>query len=152
MPLALINRRTVLAAMAVMGASLALPAFADAPESPDMPQPDRLTLHREWLVEDVMGTGTLDRLRVTLAIAEDGSVSGHSGCNRFAGKAMIDGDKLSFGPLAGTRMACPEAQMNLEQKYLGALEKVASFRIDDAQRKLVLLDGAGTELLRFAEA
>lgn len=152
MPLAPINRRIMIAAMAAVGASLALPAFADAPETPDMPQPDKLTLHREWLVEDVMGTGTLDRLRVTLSIAEDGSVSGHSGCNRFAGKATIDGEKLSFGPLAGTRMACPEAQMDLEQKYLGALANVAAFRIDEAQRKLVLLDGAGAELLRFAEA
>lgn len=152
MPLTTLTRRSVLSAMSVIGAGLATNAFADAPESPVVPEPEKLTLYREWQVEDVMGGGTLDNLPVTLNLAEDGSVSGRSGCNRFAGQATIDGDKLAFGALAGTRMACAPAHMDLEQKYLTALDKVATFRIDDAQRKLVLLDDAGTAVLTFAEA
>ena len=65
MPLALINRRTVLAAMAVMGASLALPAFADAPGTPDMPQPDR----RDWIMLAVGASGVLSSVGLGYGLA-----------------------------------------------------------------------------------
>ena len=63
--------------------------------------------------------------------------------------ATIAGDTLSFGPLAGTLMACPEAVMDQERKFHDALAATAAFWLDAAQRKLVLLDAAGAELIRF---
>lgn len=167
-----ISRRVFVAAIAVGGAGIATNAFADAPDVPDLPEsaelpeaaempettevPEpapaeaELTLYREWLLEDISGGGVIDRLQLTLQVAEDGSVSGHGGCNRFAGQAEIGDDSLSFGPLAATRMACGEAQMNQEQKYFDALDKVASFSIDQATRKLVLSDGEGQAVLTYA--
>ncbi|MDR5778940.1 META domain-containing protein [Caballeronia sp. LZ065] len=52
--------------------------------------------------------------------------SGFSGCNRFAGTYDLKDGKLSFGPLAGTRMACAGgAGAALEQPYLNGLAHVA---------------------------
>ena len=95
------------------------------------------------------GAGVLDDVQSTLTIAEDGTVSGRGGCNGFGGMATISGEKLSFGPLAGTLMVCPEAVMDQERKFHDALAATAAFRLDAAERKLVLLDAAGTELVRF---
>jgi heat shock protein HslJ len=51
--------------------------------------------------------------------------SGFSGCNRFTGTYALKDGKLSFGPLAGTRMACAGAAASLEQPYLDGLAHVA---------------------------
>lgn len=41
---------------------------------------------------------------------QDGRLSGSDGCNRVSGGYTLDGDRLSFGSLMSTRMACiPEA-------------------------------------------
>ena len=46
-------------------------------------------------------------------------VSGRAGCNRFSGSYRRTGDnELEFGPLAVTRMACPEPQMEHERAAL----------------------------------
>lgn len=109
-----------------------------------------LTLYGPWLAEDIDGGGVIDRAQTTLVIAQDGAVHGSGGCNRYSGSAKIDGDKLAFGALASTNMACAEAQMNQEGKFHAALGKVASFRIDQQQRKLALLDADGKTLVLLA--
>ena len=46
-------------------------------------------------------------------------VSGRAGCNRFSGSYRRTGDnELEFGPIAVTRMACPEPQMEHERAAL----------------------------------
>lgn len=50
--------------------------------------------------------------------------SGFSGCNRYTGTYMLRDGKLSFGPLAGTRMACASAGGKLESDYLDALAHI----------------------------
>jgi heat shock protein HslJ len=47
--------------------------------------------------------------------------SGFSGCNRFMGAYTLKDGKLSFGPLAGTRMACMTPGGKIEGAFLDAL-------------------------------
>lgn len=59
---------------------------------------------------------------ITLQLAAD-QLSGSSGCNRYTG-AVAGGagaGSIAVGPIAGTRMACPEPLMDAESRYLGAL-------------------------------
>ena len=114
------------------------------------PAGEPLALFGSWLAEDILGGGVIDRAQTTLEIAEDGAVSGSGGCNRYSGSAVIDGDKLTFAPLASTNMACVGALMNQEHKFQEALGRVASFRLVPGQRKLLLLDSEGGELVRLA--
>jgi heat shock protein HslJ len=102
-----------------------------------------------WLAEDIGGAGVIDNLQSTLQLSEDGSVSGTGGCNNFAGKAILAGDAISFGPLAATRMACVPAVNDQEAKFFDALSKTQSWRID-ATGKLELFDSAGTRLALMA--
>jgi heat shock protein HslJ len=52
-------------------------------------------------------------------------------CNRFFGPAEITGSTIELGPLGSTRMACPEAVMNQETKYLDALQAAERFEWKD---------------------
>lgn len=75
-----------------------------------------------WVVEDLNRGGVIDNTRLTLVFAEDGSVSGSTNCNSFAGKAEATGTKITFGPLAMTRKAClAEALNRQEHAYTAAL-------------------------------
>ncbi|MCA9987528.1 MAG: META domain-containing protein [Anaerolineales bacterium] len=71
----------------------------------------------------------------------DGTVSGQSGCNLFSGSATIAGDKLSFGPLAGTRMACEDELMSFESNFLDLLGQVDGFTLTDDTLELHNTDG-----------
>ena len=104
----------------------------------------------KWLAEDINGGGVIDRLQTTMEINDDGIVTGSGGCNRYAGSAKIDGPVIQFLPMASTRMACPPAAMNQEDRFHKALEKVRAWRIDEPQRKLFLLDKDGFNLIRFS--
>jgi heat shock protein HslJ len=85
----------------------------------------------EWVLEDLGGGGELDQIQATLTIAEDGKVAGNGSCNRFFGAVEIHGDHIKFGPLGATRMACAEAAMNQETRYLGALGAAERFEWKD---------------------
>ncbi|WP_040048850.1 META domain-containing protein [Caballeronia concitans] len=80
--------------------------------------------------------------------------SGFSGCNRYTGTYDLKDGKLSFGPLAGTRMACvsgPNALGGtLERPYLDALAHVAKSGVQmkpPQSLRLTLDDG---QVLTFA--
>ena len=77
------------------------------------------------------------------------TVTGTSGCNRYTAPYELDGSSLEIGVAAATNMACPPPADAVEREFLGALARVAGWRLDGAE--LVLEDGDGGELLRFHE-
>ena len=100
-----------------------------------------------WLLEDLSGAGVIDDAQATLEFADDGRVSGSTTCNRFTGPATVSGESISFGPLATTRRACPEALMNQERNYLAALAQAKQYEVQGSTLFLHL--GGGSEPLRF---
>lgn len=118
--------------------------------APAAAQQAPLTPAGDWLAENIRGAAVVDRVQTTLTIADDGAVTGSGGCNQYQGKATIEGAKISFGPLATTRMACAPAVMAQEQTFFAALAVVRAFRIDAATRKLFLLDLTGTPVVRLS--
>lgn len=76
----------------------------------------------EWHVEDIGGMGIIDASNVTLDFSEPGRLAGSGGCNRYT--ATLTDDGFELGPVASTRMACPEALMNQEQRFFEALASV----------------------------
>lgn len=99
----------------------------------------------------VAGSGVTFPNDVALTIQFDGgTASGSGGCNRFTGSYEEDGNSLSLGRVASTRMACPEEIMDAENAYLSVLESVSSWSATDSE--LVLSDSSGQELLRYDAA
>ena len=57
-------------------------------------------------------------------------VRGGTGCNSFAGRYELSGDSLRFGPLASTRRACLDAEMNRQENaFFDALERTRTWRV-----------------------
>lgn len=75
--------------------------------------------------------------------AEQKRVSGYGGCNRMMGSYTVDGDKLAFGQMAGTMMACVDG-MQTESAFHKALGTVARYRI--VGEKLELFDPSGASV------
>ena len=59
---------------------------------------------------------------------EKNTVRGFSGCNRFSGTYQKNTNKLKFGPMAATMMACMEG-MEQEQAFLKALGRTERYAI-----------------------
>jgi heat shock protein HslJ len=70
-------------------------------------------------------------------------IIGHGGCNSFSGKVKVMGDEIHFGPIASTRIACPE--MQTENQFFEILSKPKlNFQFDS--NSLRLLEG-GKEVM-----
>ncbi|HDR9796272.1 TPA: META domain-containing protein, partial [Burkholderia cepacia ATCC 25416] len=86
---------------------------------------------------------------IKLALSTESGIrraSGFSGCNRYMGTYAIKNGLLSFGPLAGTRMACPNTLGGqLERAYLDALAHVDKTGVqmrEPQQLQIVTASGA----------
>jgi heat shock protein HslJ len=80
------------------------------------------------------------------------NVRGFAGCNRFTApiKETAPG-VIDIGPGAATRMACPPAQMDLEQKFLAQLDKVSGYTFLAGQLALTWAGKDGSGLLLFSK-
>jgi heat shock protein HslJ len=85
----------------------------------------------EWQLEDLGGNGVIDNVQATLTFADAARVTGNASCNHFFGPAKIGSSAIQLGPLGSSRMACPEAVMNQETKFLNALQAAERFEWKD---------------------
>lgn len=74
-----------------------------------------------------------------------GQVSGNAGCNGYRADYTVNGAALSFGaPGPATLMFCEGGG---EKQFLGMMQKVKAYNIDEAGRLNLLYDGI--PMLRF---
>jgi heat shock protein HslJ len=93
---------------------------------------------RQAVVSVIIGT------EMTAIFGEDGSMTGSAGCNNYRASYKVEGDAISIGPAATTRMFCgePEGIMEQETQYLTALETAATYRVDGDRLQLRTAEGA----------
>ena len=91
---------------------------------------------------DVNGVAVVGERPLTLRL-DSGRVSGSAGCNSFSGTYRSrGGDKLEFGPLAATRIACDPQLMEQEARYLSILDAAESYnRYGDGGVSIIAPDG-----------
>ena len=70
---------------------------------------------KEAVVSPIVGT------ELTATFTGD-QVSGSAGCNQYNGSYTLNGDQVTIGPLATTRMACEQDVMDQEAAFLTALQ------------------------------
>ena len=82
---------------------------------------------------------TIAGTEITLVFAEDGNLTGSSGCNTYNSSYEINGDKITIGPIASTMMACTEPDMIMDQEfaYLQMLETITNYQIKGNELELV---------------
>ena len=82
---------------------------------------------------------------VTLSIAADHRAGGNGGCNNYFTEADFDDPPLTFGPIAGTRMACAPEIMAQEAALFAALGATVGYEFSGDTLKL--FDAAGIPLV-----
>jgi heat shock protein HslJ len=108
-------------------ALLAVFALTAAACSSGSSEPDTLT--GQWdvvaLTNDSLALAVPVEGSSLTATITDTEINGSSGCNSYMGAASIEGSTVSFGPLAGTLMACPDTDvMDQEQVFVTLLQSV----------------------------
>lgn len=103
----------------------------------------------EWRALGIAGEEVPEGVEALLRFGAEGGLTGSGGCNRFTGAYAIEGEGLTIGPLAATRMACPEPAMTVEGQLFAALGAVRGFARD--RTELVLSDEAGAPLVVLAQ-
>lgn len=110
----------------------------------------------EWKLDSLQGFDlsklAAGNLRTpTINFAQDGTVSGFSGVNRFSGKtdlAQLAQGKFALPNAMSTKMAGPPLANELENKFLSALTSADGARMQDNS---LLLTKAGETLMRFVK-
>ncbi|MEU5533074.1 META domain-containing protein [Streptomyces sp. NPDC020362] len=98
----------------------------------------------DWRVDSLTAGGTTRHAPAAahLRIDADGKAGGNLGCNQFGSRATVDGDRITFGDLRTTRMACDPDRMDFERSLARTLTTgTLTARADDG--KLTLTDGDG---------
>ncbi|MET8946595.1 META domain-containing protein [Streptomyces sp. NPDC004542] len=98
----------------------------------------------DWRVDSVTADGALHRAPASarLRIDEGGRAAGNLGCNQFSARATVRGDRITFGDLRTTRMACDRPRMTFERTLARALAgQTLTVRTDDG--KLTATNGHG---------
>ncbi|MCX6027860.1 MAG: YbaY family lipoprotein [Chloroflexi bacterium] len=83
-----------------------------------------------------------DPATYTLEFLADGNVSIKADCNRAMGGYKVEGNKLTFGPLAATLVECQPG--SLYNEYLKRLGDVQGYLIQDGKLILELKMGSGS--------
>lgn len=102
-----------------------------------------------WIVEAIGGEGVAEGVRSTLEFLEPGRVAGTGGCNRYFAAVTLGGDTVAFGNVASTRMMCPGAPMDQEQRFFQALGTARRLSLDDGGAVLRVYAADGTPILRL---
>ncbi|WP_266202272.1 META domain-containing protein [Pontibacter kalidii] len=100
-----------------------------------------------WVLEELHGKAiTAERKPLLNFSLTENRVSGNAGCNRITGSVEVKGDKLYFGAIAATRMACPD--LKVESQVLQVLSKrELTYKIEDGRLRL-LQDGEEVMVLQ----
>lgn len=111
-------------------------------------EPVNPLLDTAWSVIGIYGDPVLADTEVTLSIASDLRAGGNGGCNSYFTETSFNGvAPLSFGPVAGTRMACTPPTMAQEAGLFRALGAVMGYEL--AGNSLALVDGAGVPIIEL---
>jgi heat shock protein HslJ len=100
----------------------------------------------EATVTPVEQIGSGNPERYTLELQPGGVALVRADCNRGRGSYTIGDGRVSFGPIATTRMACPPG--SLDDRYLRDLQRATIFFVEGGKLFLDLPMDSGT--MRFA--
>jgi heat shock protein HslJ len=88
-------------------------------------------------------TSPIPGTELTADFAEDGSLSGSAGCNRYTAQYVATGDVMEISPPASTQKFCadPEGVSEQETAYLTVLPEAARFQLGEHGLELLRADG-----------
>jgi heat shock protein HslJ len=106
----------------------------------------------DWVLAEMDGQPVDASGRPPTLLVQYGKVVGFGGCNRYTGplKETSPG-QITVGPVASTKMACPPAAMEIEDRFTSRMNKVTSYTFRAGQLVLTWGDKQGGGLLVFSK-
>jgi putative lipoprotein len=101
------------------------------------PQIDLINAH--WVLLEMEGKPVKPKTDVYIRFADQLTIQGFLGCNKFNGKYVTDGADIKIGPLMSTKMTCEDQR--IENQFSRILEQAASYTTDDKYLYLKNDDG-----------
>lgn len=92
----------------------------------------------KWLLKKIHTGSTVEDVNTKAFIRFDpakGSAGGNGSCNSFGSNAAVNGNDVKFSNVFSTKMYC-EAVQQVENKFLGDLEKITQYKIEGQTLKL----------------
>lgn len=104
------------------------------------PEPDALLIGTTWLLETLVDgeTASTPAADASIRFEEDGTVTGHNGCNGFGG--TYDPDD-GFSDLFQTLIGCMDAVADQETHFMGVLGSQPTLAIEGSQLTITAPDG-----------
>jgi uncharacterized lipoprotein YbaY/heat shock protein HslJ len=146
----MIARSIVLAVACVLGLSLGVGGTSAARERAD-PAPGVVGV--TWALKTMQVAGgqpeQIADSGPTIIFEIGGQVTGSGGCNRFNGTYTAEiGGKLTFSPLASTKIGCAGPIADRETRYFSLLQEVTGYALDGGGATLRLtFAGTGRQLV-----
>jgi len=87
----------------------------------------------KWALKKIFDSGKEEAVNTKAFIRfdkEKGSAGGNGSCNSFGSTVSINGNEVGFNNIFSTKMYCEQVQQ-IENKFLGRLEKVTRYEIKD---------------------
>ena len=106
----------------------------------------------EWILTHLTQSEKAPAEPEVTLVFEDTRVSGSGGCNRFF--AQVQGGapgELTIGPIGSTRRACPETDMDLEQRYFKLLGGAVKYGFLTGRLVLTVRDSSGLGTMIFVQ-
>ncbi len=91
-------------------------------------------------------TPAVEGVDTSIEFSADGKLHGNVGCNVFNGDYKVDGDTLTFSPVASTLMFC-DGVVEQETATLAVFSESASFVLDGDTLTITSADGASVIVL-----
>lgn len=132
--------------LAALVAALVACQQAPAQVPPPLTPPTNL-FGIDWTATEIGGVAVDPGVPSTLRVEPDQRAFGSGGCNRFSGRAVVEGPNIRLGPLASTRMACLGPRGEQEERYFVALDLTRTYRLQDSRLYLLNADGAALVVL-----
>lgn len=112
-------------------------------------EPDLALEDVRWVADGLRSQDAMSTLPDGVVVAftfDSERVTVEAGCNRGSAGYEVDGDVITVGPLALTRMMCEPDAMEVEALVTGLLEQPVTFRIDADRLTIDSADtGTGTD-------
>lgn len=92
-----------------------------------------------WKLVKLPGIDSLPAIQKDVFIqfnTSDSSFRGHAGCNNMTGRYSMDGNRLTIGPAAMTRMMCPEPNMKVENLVAKVISAANNYLIKGGRLEL----------------
>lgn len=101
----------------------------------------------EWRIVEIAGEPAAGDHPVTLRFKGSSRMGGSAPCNTYGGDRRLDGERLVFGHMFSTMMACPEPAMSQDLALFRRLGSARDWRIGE-QGELVIEGEGGAAVAR----